>query len=132
LDGLKVFEKFIKNVSFSVSVSVLQVFSNELRAVIAVLEANMNQTQRLQDELRGCTDIVGDALRGFDLRSAAQNLTSDDRVPEVIPEDAGTWGWPQYTILVLCLSIVGQLALIADRLGVPRTEVSKFLKSFAF
>jgi len=111
-------------------VSVLQVFSNELRAVIAVLEANMNQTQRLQDELRGCTDIVGDALRGFDLRSAAQNLTSDDRVPEVIPEDAGTWGWPQYTILVLCLSIVGQLALIADRLGVPRTEVSKFLKKF--
>ena len=108
----------------------LQVFSNELRAVIAVLEANMNQTRRLQDELRGCTDIVGDALRGFDLRSAAQNLTSDDRVPEVIPEDAGTWGWPQYTILVLCLSIVGQLALIADRLGVPRTEVSKFSKYF--
>lgn len=116
--------------SFLFSVSVIQHFTNELRMVSAIIEASMNRTQELQDDLRGCQDIMGDALRGFVLRVAAFNSTEDEEEPEVIQDVDWTGGWPLYVSMALSFSIVGLLTLIADHLGVPRTTVSEFLNSF--
>ena len=120
---------FLPNVFFF-SVSVLQVFTNELRSVAAILEANIQLGQLLQEGLRECHDVMGEAVKEIVLSVSAQNLTEDGEVPEVAPEEVWRAEWPLYALMALSLSMVGLMALIAIRLGVPRTEVSKFFESF--
>ena len=104
--------------------SVVQVFTDELRSVSAVLETNSALITGLQVDLRECKDVVREALSEFILHFASKNRTTDSSEPEVDPDEDWMVGWPQMIIGWVLLSCWLQLGLIAHRLEVPRTTVS--------
>jgi hypothetical protein len=110
---------------------VVQLFTDELRSVGSILKNNEVVAHALREDLRECRGVVRDALRELVLAVAAQNVSGSGS-PGVISEEDGWGRWPQYTILGLLISTLCMLALIADRLGAPRTTVSEFLKAFLF
>jgi MarR-like DNA-binding transcriptional regulator SgrR of sgrS sRNA len=109
---------------FLLSVSVVQVFTDELRSVSATLETNSALMQGLQGDLQECKDVVRETLREVILLFATTNRTTGKTEPEVDPVEVGMEGWPQIIIVWVLLSCWLQLGLIAHRLEVPRTTVS--------
>ena len=109
---------------FFLTVSVVQVFTDQLRSVSELLETNAAQVSGLQGDLRDCKDVVGEALKEFILYHASTNRTTDSSELGVDPEEDWLGGWPQMIVLWVLLSCWLQLGLIAHRLEVPRTTVS--------
>ena len=114
---------------FFISVSALQVFIDEVRASTEEMRNSVAAVASLRSGLRECESAMGIALRSF----AAKTMTignTEKESDEVIREAVEVGGWPQYLMIGLLLSILMQILLMSNHLGVPRTAVSKFFQSF--
>jgi hypothetical protein len=108
--------------SSSFSVSVVQLFTDEMRVVTAALRTNIAAMGKLQGKIEDCGSSVDEALQDL-LQDGAFNLTE----ARIIPEEDWMGGWSNTIVFGLLVSILCQVMLMSYHLGVPRTAVSTFL-----
>jgi hypothetical protein len=104
-------------------VNVVGVFTDELRAVTGTLRTMMQRLDAFEGDLQGCEASFGQASRDLLLGIIRQNRTLT-AVSTMEGEEVVDWS-TMLTILLLA-SIMSQLMLLCNHLGVPRTAVSQF------
>ena len=115
---------YSSSICSSFTVSVVQIFTDQIRSVSETLETNTALMSGLREDLRDCKDVVREAVSEFLLHHASTNRTTGSTEPEVDPDEDWMGGWPQMIVVWVLLSCWLQLGLIAHRLEVPRTTVS--------